>query len=372
MTKKAKTKQKHKPTALQSLSQLAVGFASELLLSDIRSLIEKSRKAVAIAINADLVTLYWRIGVRIRKDILLEKRAEYGEKIVHALSAQLLMEYGQGFGKRNIFNMIRFAETFPDEKIVHTLRTLFTWTHIKRLIYIEDGLKRNFYTEMCRIEHWNTRTLNQKINSMLFERTALSRKPEKLIKHELSQLQKEDQISTDLVLRDPYILDFLGLKGSYTEKELENAILNDLEKFLLELGTDFSFIARQKRLSIGKTDYYLDLLFFHRRLKRLIAVELKIGKFEAAHKGQMELYLKYLNKFERREDENSPLGIILCLEKDNEEIELLELWKNEIHVAEYMTELPPLNVLRQKLHLAAEVAMRMQEDQRHFGKNAKK
>lgn len=372
MVMKATRNYKQKSVQVRKVSRLPVAVSSDFLLNDIRSLIEKSRKTVAVAINTEIVALYWSIGTRIRKDILQEKRAGYGEKIVHSLSAQLSMEYGPGFGRRNLFNMLRFAEVFPDEEKVHALRAQLTWTHIKKIVYIDDPLKRDFYTEMCRIERWNTRTLDKKINGMLYERTALSRKPEKLIKQELSLLRDEDRISTDLVLRDPYFLEFLGLKGIYSEKDLENAILNDLEKFLLELGSDFSFIARQKRLSIGKTDYYLDLLFFHRRLMRLVAIELKIGKFEAAHKGQMELYLRYLDKYERRENENQPLGIILCLEKDNEEIELLELWKNSIHVAEYMTELPPMDVLRRKLHHAAEVAMRMQENRVLPGKDRKK
>jgi predicted nuclease of restriction endonuclease-like (RecB) superfamily len=353
------SKKQKKNTRIDQPPGITAGNTPDILLSDIRSLIEKSRKTVAVAINTELVGLYWSIGIRIRKDVLQDKRAGYGDKIVHALSLQLTQEYGNGFSAKSLRHMLRFAESFPDAGIVSALRRQFTWTHLKSFMYIENPLKRDFYIEMCRIERWNTRTLYKKINSMLYERTALSRKPELLIKQELLSLHDEDRISTDLVLRDPYVLDFLGLKGSYSEKEFENAILNDLEKFLMELGSDFSFIARQKRLSIGKTDYYLDLLFYHRRLKRLVAIELKIGKFEAAHKGQMELYLKYLDKFERRENENPPLGIILCLEKDNEEIELLELWKNSIHVAEYMTELPPLDVLRRKLHHAADIAMRL-------------
>jgi predicted nuclease of restriction endonuclease-like (RecB) superfamily len=353
---------------VQKALPIEVENLSAGLLIDIRRIIENSRKAIATAINSNLVALYWTIGSRIRKDILLERRAGYGEKIVHAVSAQLTMDYGNGFSMQNIRHMLRAAEVFPDEKIVSALRRQFTWTHLKTLIYIDDPLKRDFYVEMCRIERWDTRTLSRKISGMLYERTALSRKPEKVIKNELAALRDDDRITTDLVLRDPYLLDFLGLKGAYSEKDLETAILNDLEKFLLELGTDFSFIGRQKRLSIGKSDYYLDLLFFHRRLKRLVAIELKIGKFEAAHKGQMELYLKYLDKYERRGDENAPLGIILCLEKDNEEIELLELWKDSIHVAEYMIGLPPEDLLRKKLHLAAETARRMQERRRIEGR----
>jgi predicted nuclease of restriction endonuclease-like (RecB) superfamily len=351
----------HPAASIASAVALPHVVSAGRLFSDVRSLIEKSRATAAAAVNSALVTLYWNVGTRIRREILHGQRAGYGEAVVRAISVRLVVEYGNGFSDKNLRHMVRFSEVFPDKEIVYALRRQFTWTHIRSFIYIEDALKRNFYIEMCRIEKWNTRTLSDKIGGMLYERTALSRRPAKLIKKDLAVLRDDDRMTTDLVLRDPYLLDFLGLKGTYSEKDLENAILNDLEKFLLEIGTDFSFIARQKRLSIGNSDYYLDLLFYHRRLKRLVAVELKIGKFQAAHKGQMELYLKYLDKYERREDEKPPLGIILCLEKDAEEVELLELWKNSIHVAEYMVELPPMELLKKKLQSAAQAARGLEE-----------
>ena len=160
-------------------SQLA--SASRPLLADVRELIVQAREGVARAVDSGLTALYWHVGRRIRQDILKEKRAEYGEKIVHALSAQLVAEFGRGFTVRNLFNMIRFAEVFPDPKIVSALRTQLGWTHFRQIIAIDDPLKRDFYAEMCRIENWNTRTLEKKIGSMLFERTALSKKPDKLI-----------------------------------------------------------------------------------------------------------------------------------------------------------------------------------------------
>jgi predicted nuclease of restriction endonuclease-like (RecB) superfamily len=186
---------------------------------------------------------------------------------------------------------------------------------------------------------------------MLLERTAISRQPDTLIQQELEQLREADRVTPDLVFRDPYFLDFLGLADAFSERDLETAILRDIERFLLELGTDFAFLARQKRMTIGGQDYYLDLLFYHRGLARLVAIELKLGRFEASYKGQMELYLRWLDKYERRsESENAPIGMILCSEKNEEQVELLQLNEGEIRVAEYLTALPERAVLEAKLH----------------------
>ncbi|MCI0524829.1 MAG: PDDEXK nuclease domain-containing protein [Acidobacteria bacterium] len=326
------------------------------LLGEIRDLIDRTRERAAQAVNAGLVMLNWHIGDRIRKEILGGERAEYGEQIVSTLSGQLTVEYGRGFSRRNLFNMIRFAEVFPDPQIVQTLSAQLGWSHFLEIIYQKDDLKRDFYAEMCRIERWSVRTLRNKINGMLYERTALSRNTEELIRQELDALREEDLMTPDLVFRDPYFLDFLGLTGAYSEKDLEEAILREMEKFLLELGSDFSFVARQKRMTIGKSDFYLDLLFYHRRLRRLIAIDLKLGSFTAEHYGQMELYLRWLDKYERRSGEKSPLGLILCSEKDHEQIELLELSSRGIRVAEYLTELPPRSLLITKLNEARRLA----------------
>jgi hypothetical protein len=288
--------------------------------------------------------------------MLKEKRADYGKKIVAALARKLEAEFGRGFGERNLFRMIRFAEVFPDSKIVSSLRTQLGWTHFRAIIALDDPIKRDFYAEMCRVEGWNTRTLEQKIQSMLFERTALSKKPEKLIASELKQLREEDKLSPDLVFRDPYVLDFLGLKDTYAEKDLESAILREMESFLLELGAGFAFVARQKRMIIDGEDHSLDLLFYHRGLRRLVAIELKIGDFKAAYKGQMELYLAWLNKHERGGSEEAPIGLILCAGKKEETIELLDLPKDRIRVSSYWTELPPKKELEQKLHDAVLLA----------------
>ncbi|MDO9529225.1 MAG: PDDEXK nuclease domain-containing protein [Syntrophales bacterium] len=331
------------------------------LIGDIRSLTETARHNVAIAVNASLTILYWQIGSRIRQDILKEKRAGYGEAILPTLSAKLVPEFGNGFGIRNLSRMIRFAEVFPERKIVSTLSIQLSWSHFLEIITLKDDLQRDFYAEMCRIEHWSVRTLRKKIDGMLYERTAISKKPEKLIEKDLAALREEDRLTPDLVFRDPYFLDFLGLKDTYSEKDLETAILREMESFILELGAGFSFVARQKRITVDNEDYYLDLLFFHRKLKRLIAIELKLSKFRPAYKGQMELYLRWLEKYGKEPGEETPLGLILCAGKTSEQIELLQLDKSGIKVAEYMTELPKRELLEQKLHKAVELARKRLE-----------
>ncbi|MBI4677163.1 MAG: DUF1016 domain-containing protein [Elusimicrobia bacterium] len=328
----------------------------ETLVTDIRSLIHTARNQVSQAINAGLTTLYWSVGRRVRQDILGGKRAEYGERIVSAAGRQLSQEFGEGFSEKGLRHMMRFAEAFPDAQIVSTLSRQLGWSHFKEIVYIQDQLKRDFYAEMCRLERWSVRTLRQKIGGMLFERTALSKKPAKLAAMELKNLREEDKLTPDLVFRDPYLLDFLGLKGAFQEKDVESAILREMEAFILELGVGFAFVARQKRIQIGGNDYYLDLLFYHRKLKRLVAIELKLDKFKPEFKGQMELYLRWLEKHEHDSGEAAPIGLILCAGKDHEEVELLQLDKSGIRVAEYMTELPPRKVLEKKLHDAIRLA----------------
>ena len=215
-----------------------------VLIKDLRGMIEQARGYVAQAIDSTLVMLYWRIGRRINLDILKHKRAGYGEEIVVTVSRQLETEFGRGFSEKNLRRMIQFAEVFPDEAIVAALRRQLGWTHFRQLIPIEDALKREFYAEMCRMEKWSTRTLDTKIQSMLFERTALSRKPDKLIAQEINTLREEDKLTPDLVFRDPYILDFLRLKDTYAERDLEAAILREMEAFILELGAGFAFMER--------------------------------------------------------------------------------------------------------------------------------
>ena len=252
--------------------------------------------------------------------------------------------------------MVQFADQFPDSRIVGTLSRQLGWSHFVELIVLDNPLQRDFYAEMCRLERWSVRTLRAKVQGMLYERTGISRKPAKLVQQELKKLREEDRLTPDLVFRDPYLLDFLGLKDTYSERDLETAILKELGQFLTELGTDFAFLARQKRIVVGGQDYYMDLLFYHRRLHRLVAIELKLGRFQVADKGQMELYLRWLERYEKQAGENPPIGLILCAGKSAEHVELLRLEKSGIRVAHYLTELPPRKVLEHKLHEAIRIA----------------
>jgi len=326
------------------------------LIADVRSMIEQTRGQVARIVNAGMTLLYWRIGKRIQVEILGNQRAEYGKEILATLSQELSRDYGSGFSYSALTRMVRFSEVFSDGEIVATLSRQLGWSHFKEVIPLKDDLQRDFYAEMCRVENWSVRTLRGKISSMLFERTSISKQPEEVARAELAALREEDKLTPELVFRDPYILDFLGLRDRYLEKDLEDAILREIESFLLELGDGFAFLARQKRLSIDSDDFYLDLLFYHRRLKRLVAIDLKLGDFKAEYKGQMELYLRWLAKHEQQPGEESPLGLILCAGKKQEQIELLELGQSGIHVAEYLTALPPRELLQQKLHAAIEIS----------------
>ena len=319
------------------------------LFVDIKSLIEQTKKSLAVSVNSVLTMLYWNIGKTINNDILKNERAEYGKEIVSTLSRQLIKEYGKGYSKRNLAHMLKFSLIFKDKNILQTASAKLSWSHFKELIYMDDDLKIDFYVQMCTIDNWSVRVLRDRIDSMLYERTALSNKPDELIQYELDKL-KDGVVTPPMVLKDPYILDFLELNDRYLEKDLEDAILREMEQFILELGVGFSFIARQKRIQIDDEDFKIDLLFYNRKLKRLVALELKLGKFKASYKGQMELYLKWLDKYEKEEDENSPIGIILCADKKSEQIELLELDKSDIHVAQYLTVLPTREKLQEKLH----------------------
>jgi len=303
-----------------------------------------------------MTMLYWRIGIRVQREILRGKRANYGEKIVAAVATRLESEFGRGFGEKNLRRMVQFAEQFPDEQIVAALLRQLGWTHFTLLLPIKDSLRREFYAQMCRIERWNTRTLQKKIQSMLFERTALSRKPEELAQIEIKALRECDRLTPDLVFRDPYFLDFLGLSDVYAERDLEMAILREMESFILELGAGFAFLERQKRMTVDGIDYYLDLLFFHRDLHRLVAIELKIGEFQPGDKGQMELYLRWLERHERKDNEAAPIGLILCAGKRQETIELLDLGSSGIQVSSYWTEVLPKAALESKLHEAMQRA----------------
>lgn len=344
------------PAAKPQAGAAAVDAAA--LLADLRGLIEQSRQAAVAAVNAGLTLMYWRIGARIRHEVLGGERARYGAAIVVTLSRQLVADYGRGFEEKNLRRMVQFAELFADEDKVVTLSRHLSWSHFLALLPLKDPLAREFYAQMCSLDRWSVRTLRDRVDSMLFERTALSRKPDELTRLELDALHAKGEVTPALVLKDPYVLDFLGLQDRYLEKDLEDAILRELETFLLELGAGFSFVARQRRIQLDGDDFYLDLLFYNRKLRRLVAIELKLGEFKAEYKGQMELYLRWLAKHDQEPGDSPPLGIILCTGKKHEQIELLELDKSGIHVAEYLTVLPSREVFQKKIHDAMVQAQR--------------
>ena len=336
--------------------KIAPNLNHDQLLVEISGLIEDGKKRIAREFNSTLVLLNWLIGSRINQAVLCDVRAEYGEQIIDRLAEQLTLKYGKGYSRPNLFRMVRFAKLFPEKEIVSTLSRQLSWSHLLLFCSIEDELKRDFYVQICGIEQWSVRTLKGKIDNMLFERTALSKKPDTVIRQQLQHTKVTGELSPDLVFRDPCFLNFTGLKDAYSEVDLESAILNQITEFIQELGSDFCFVARQKRMSTNNKDRYLDLLFFHRRLRRLIAIELKLTAFEPEHKGQMEWYLRWLDKNERYPGEEKPLGIILCASKDQEDVEYLELDASGIHVAQYLTELPPKAILEEKLKTAITVA----------------
>ena len=328
-------------------------YTDNNLLSEIRQLIDASKAQVAVAVNSAMTLLYWHIGERINRAILGGERAAYGKQVVATLSRQLTEIYGKGvFSEKHLRQMTRFAEVFSDEKIVYTVYRQLTWSHLRLLVPMEDNIQREFYMTMATDQHWSVRTLKAKIDSMLYERTAIAKQPEEVIVHDLEELRNERKMSADLDFHDPYFLDFLGLNGCYSEKDLESAIVADMQQFIIEMENDFAFMARQKRITVDDEDYYIDLLFYHRRLRCLVAIDLKLGKFQAAYKGQMELYLRWLEKHEMVEGENKPIGLILCAGKNEEHIELMHLKESNIRVAEYLTILPDKQLLESKLKQA--------------------
>ncbi|MCM1089906.1 MAG: PDDEXK nuclease domain-containing protein [Butyrivibrio sp.] len=317
------------------------------LLNDICAIVDSARNSVAKQANIEIALMNWHIGERINREILGNMRAEYGKQIVSRLATQLKETYGgSNFNVRNLRRMMQFATEFPDTEIVSQLATQLSWSHFVEVLPLKEPLKREFYLTIAASEHWSRNLMREKIDGMLYERTAISGKPEEMISKELSDLRDNNIVTPDLVFKDPYFLDFTGLTGFYSEKDLEDVLISRLEKFLIELGNGFSFVARQKRMIIDGEDFYLDLLFFHRKLHRLIAVDLKTRKFRAQDKGQMELYLRYLDKYEKEPGEESPLGMLLCLEGSDEQIELLQLDEAGIKVARYFTELPSKDVLK--------------------------
>lgn len=316
-----------------------IAFIEIDLLNELSQLVEQTQQQVIVQNNAALTLLFWQIGFRINETILQNKRAEYGKQIVPTLSAQLETKYGRSFTEKNLRRMLRFADQFSDKQMVVAFSQKLSWSHFIELLPIKNYDAMIFYANQVSNQLMSVRELRKQIEKKTFERTIIAN----------VQIQSSDY-NLKYSFKDPYLLDFLNLGNAYLEKDLEQAILYELEKFILELGKGFTFVERQKRMIIDGEDFNLDLLFYHRKLKRLVAIELKLGKFQAKHKGQMELYLRWLDKYEKQEGEKTPIGLILCAESSREQIELLEMHKDGIIVAEYWTDLPPKKQFEEKIH----------------------
>ncbi len=331
--------------------------AFQEILQGVIKIIEQSRQRVAVYVNQELTMMHWHVGKFVLQKIDYQEKAEYGQKIVATLSQQLTERYGKGFTVSALFRMLKVARVYPDEQIMATLSQQLTWSHFIELITIEQDAKRLFYQQMSIEQRWSSRQLSKYEDAMLYERSLIAAKPEDTQIATMKELEP-GELTPEMVLRSSYVVDYLGLHGYYSEKDLENAILQQMERFILELGQGFAFMERQKRISVDGTDYYIDLLFYHRTLNRLVAIDLKLGKFKPEYKGQMELYLKYLQKYEQRPYEQSPIGLLLCSEGNSEHVELMMLDEENIHVAQYLTELPDkqwfIDRLNRSIAIAAE------------------
>lgn len=337
-----------------SKNTIIANFTDEML-PGIVLLIDKAKQKAAVFLNAETTLLYWTIGDFINENLKENNRIEYGAKILATLSQQLTAHYGKGYSYSALTRMCKVASCI-DYTNIATLSQQLSWSHLIEIASISDELKREYYTLLSVQNHWGVRELREQIDKMLFERTALAKQPENEIKAQLKELKSQNTIHPDLVFKNTYVLDFLNLPKFYNESDVENAIINGIEKFIMELGNGFAFLERQKRISVDGEDYHLDLLFYHRKLKRLIAIDLKMGKFKPAYKGQMELYLSWLQKHEMQAGEDKPIGLLLCSEGNTEHIELLMLNEPDIKVAQYLTELPDKKWFADKLHKARELA----------------
>jgi predicted nuclease of restriction endonuclease-like (RecB) superfamily len=326
------------------------------LFSDIRILIEDSKHRIASMFDSEKTILYWNVGQRVRVDVLGNSRAKYGGRILEGLSVRLISEYGRGWSVQQLRHCLKIANVVDSEEILYTLCRELSWSHLRTIMYIEEPIKREFYIEMTRLNRWDVRTLQKQKEQLLFERTAISKQPIEVIGSELAKLKTEKILSPDIVFHDPVFLSCLGVADFGSEKDLEDAIIAELQNFIQEMGSDFAFLARQKTIMIDNKDYALDLLFLHRRLRCLVVIDLKLGNFDASYKGEMELYLRWLEKYEMIPGENAPIGLILCSGKNEEHVELMRLEESNIRIAEYLTKLPDMKLLEAKLKLSIERA----------------
>ncbi len=293
----------------------------EALLADLRAIIASGRGRAATAVNAEIVATYWKMGERlVREEQQGAERAGYGEEVLERIGRILAAEHGRGFSYRSLANMRQFYLAYP---IVSALRTELTWTHYRALMRLDSAERRAFYERMAVTGRWSSRELDKQVTSMLYERVGLSRRPEELAASLPHPNRPVAPSEYGEAFRDPYVLDFLGLDGAFSERDLEAALVSHIERFLLELGHGFCFVGRQVRLPIGDKDYYVDLVFYHRFLRAPVLVDLKIGEITPADIAQMQLYLAWTRQHDHAEGEADPIGLILCGSKDSAVIELL-------------------------------------------------
>jgi len=309
-----------------------------VLFGDVASLIDGARSRAAAAVNSELVMLYWSVGKRVREEVLGGERAEYGKRVIKQLAARLTERYGRGWGQKSIERMVAFAEAYPAPGIASSLMSQLTWTHFVELLTISEQAKRDFYAAFAAHERWSVRTLRAKIAGKLYERTLAARGSADGLEAELAALSASGSIETSLVFRDPYVLDFLGLAPEHSEADLERAILDEMQRFLLELGVGFAFVERQKRMTVDGRDYRLDLLLYHITMRCYVALELKTRPLAPGDYGQMMLYLRWLDVHQRHSGDSAPIGLILCTEKGPEQVALLGLDSGEVRAAQYVTD----------------------------------
>ena len=334
---------------------------SDQLYDGVTAIIDKARRQVAVYVNAHASMTFWNVGKFIIDDMDYQTYSAYGQKILATLSQRLTARYGKGYTYSALTRMMKVARLYNDREMFAMLSQTLSWSHFLELVTIEDPTKRLFYQQMGIAEHWSVQQLRDQQDGMAYERSLIAAKPNDEIVQTLENITPQ-HTDPDVVMKSSYVLDFLGLNGLYTEKELEDAIALQLENFILELGQGFAFLERQKRFTIDGTDYKLDLLFYHRKLKCLVAIDLKLGKFKPQYKGQMELYLKYMQKYDMQPEENPPIGLLLCSEGNTEHIELMMLDEDRIKVAQYLTCLPDKQWFIDKLNRSILIAKEHSEN----------
>jgi predicted nuclease of restriction endonuclease-like (RecB) superfamily len=331
------------------------------LFSSVSEIIEKRKFRAQASVNSEITLMYWEVGQFINSVLLNYKRAEYGKKILPTLSAKLMEAYGNSFTERNLYRMMLFAERFAEIEILPTLSAKLSWSHFLEILPLKSAEAQLYYANFAAEKCLSVKELRRQISRKAYER------------REIAGVELPEQFTTPFnVFRDPYLLDMFGLKDNFDEADLEKAVLTDIQAFILEFGHGFAFVDKQKRMIIDGEDVILDLLFYNRILKRLVVVDFKIGKFKAAYKGQMELYLGWLDKYERQPGEEAPIGIILCASANKEKIELLKMDNSGVAVAEYWTQLPPKAIFESRIKEILEEAQERLVRRKSFPTNGGK